>query len=1449
MDDHAGKRLVTWAVMVSLAALWRAVGVHPAAVIGHSLGEVDAACVAGTLSLAEGARVATIRGQLTEQLRGQVGLVAVGLPADVVRERLHQWDGKLLIGAINSPTSVAVSGDHDALTELQQAWAGHTRLREITEAGYPSHSPAMEQLRQPLADRLGTVAFEPGTVAWYSTVTGEPVDPATLTGEYWYDNLRQPVDFHGAITALCRDGYTDFIEISAHPVLLADVRDTAEDAGVTPLAVGTLRSGEGGPRSFLTSAAQWHTGGGQLDWTTLLPGATRVDLPTYPFQHESYWLDGRTARTATAAIQPAPRVQALVRHACATVLGTSLERVEMGVAFKDLGFDSAMLTELITRLAATGLSLTSNTLFDYPTPTRLVDHLTGQTPRTTTTPATTGADDPIAIVSMSVRLPGGVDSPESLWSLLAEGTDAIADMPRDRGWDSQIPGGGFLYDAGLFDPEFFGISPREALAMDPQQRLLLETSWEAVERARIDPTALRGTATGVFFGAMGQDYGTGLTGTSASIISGRVAYVLGTQGPAVTVDTACSSSLVAIHMAAQALRSGECTMALAGGATVMVSPGIFTEFARQGGLSADGRCKAFADAADGTGWAEGVGVLILQRLSDAVRERRDIMAVIKGSAVNSDGASNGLTAPSGIAQQQVIRQALANAGLAPAHVDAEEAHDTGTTLGDPIEAQALLATYGQNRPTERPLLLGSLKSNIGHTQAAAGVAGVAKMILAMRQGPLPRTLHIDQPTTKVDWAAGAVRLLTEPAPWPQTDRPRRAGISSFGVSGTNAHLILEQAPPSAPDPATDTPPPVVPLVVTARSPQGLAAQAGRLASFLHDQDTPLAGTAAALITTRAQWDHRAVILAGDRDEAITALHSLAAGAPGPQVIHGTAGSLTGRGKTVMAFPGQGAQWPGMGAELWDTNQVFAERMAACEQALAPWVDWSLSDVIHQADGAPALDRADVVQPASFAVMISLAALWQAHGLRIDAVLGHSQGEIAAACIAGALTLPDAARIIAARSQAIAARLSGHGAMLSVATTETDARHVLQPLGDKIEIAAINSPAALVLAGPAHALDQAQAAFEARGTRTRTLPVDYASHTSQVDTLQDTLTGTLGHIRTTPPAIPWLSTVTQDWVTGPVDPGYWYDNLRQPVRFADAIAELSNQGYGVFIESSPHPVLVTAIEETLQTSAPAVVGTLRRDQGSHAQFLRSMADLYVRGIPVNWAQLIPASRHPVPLPTTAFQHKHFWLKPTTPTDATGLGLASAQHPLLGAVVETPQSDEVVLTGRVGLPLQPWLANHAVGGQVLVPGTALVELAIHAGDHTGCPMLDELVIETPMLLPVSTILRLQVIVAEQDETGRRPLAIYSRPETGDPAWTRHATGYLSDNQAAEGPPVLTSWPPADAHPLRLEDFYDTLADRGYHYGPVFQGVQAAWQGGNETFAEVALPEGTDTTGFPL
>uniref|UniRef100_UPI003D744872 type I polyketide synthase n=1 Tax=Streptomyces chumphonensis TaxID=1214925 RepID=UPI003D744872 len=944
----------------------------------------------------------------------------------------------------------------------------------------------------------------------------------------------------------------------------------------------------------------------------------------------------------------------VVREHVAAALGHASSRtVDPDRPFKELGFDSLAAVDLRNRLTAhTGLRLPTTLVFDYPTAGALAGYLLprlvpedAEAAGRAVAPAPPPADaprpvddEPIAIVGMSCRLPGGVTSPEELWELLAEGRDAITPCPDDRGWDiedyydpdPEQPGrtygrqGGFMTGADAFDAAFFGISPREALAMDPQQRILLEASWEAVERAGIDPHSLRGSRTGVFVGLVSFDYaarslGPGLEdlegflgiGNSASVASGRVAYTLGLEGQALTIDTACSSSLVALHLAARALRAGECGMALAGGVTVLPSPSIFLEFSRQRGLSEDGRCRAFSSDANGFGPAEGVGVLVLERLSDARRNGHRVLAVLRGSAVNQDGASNGLTAPNGPSQQRVIRQALAEAGLSPADVDAVEAHGTGTALGDPIEAQALLATYGQGREADRPLWLGSVKSNLGHTQAAAGVAGVIKMVLALREGTLPRTLHVDEPSPHVDWSGGDVALLTEATPWPETGRPRRAAVSSFGISGTNAHVVLEAADPSAEEPdeaegaaeaagaagAAHVGPvwraQAPPWVLSARDGDALRAQATRLAAHFTETapDADPFDVGHALLTQRAALEHRAVLTGPDLPGLLASARALADGAPVPGTVTGRTGHV---GGVTFVFPGQGSQWLGMGRELLAECPVFAARMAECENALAPFVPWSLTELLTGSDGSGSdpdakwgdwTERVEIIQPALWAVMVSLAAVWEAMGVTPSAVVGHSQGELAAAVVAGALTLHDGARIVTARS-ALAAPLAEHGRLMSVALGADELAPILARWGGALTVAAVNGPASTVVAGPHAELDALTAELEADGVWSRAVAHTYASHSPQMDALREALLDVARPVAPAPSRVAFVSTVTGRLHDGDeLDAAYWYRNLREPVAFREAVETAVALGHTTLVEISPHPVLVGAVQETVEAATP------------------------------------------------------------------------------------------------------------------------------------------------------------------------------------------------------------------------------------------------------------------------
>ncbi|MET7426649.1 type I polyketide synthase [Dactylosporangium sp. NPDC005555] len=1045
--------------------------------------------------------------------------------------------------------------------------------------------------------------------------------------------------------------------------------------------------------------------------------------------------------------------------------------------------------------------------------------------------------EPIAVVGMACRFPGGVRSPEDLWRLVDTGTDAIGPFPDNRGWDtdavydpdpdrmgtSYTRHGGFLYDADQFDAAFFEMNRREALAADPQQRLLLEVAWEAIESAGIDPAALHGTDTGVYAGIVYHDYGPEagrapeevegymVTGKTGAVASGRVAYTLGLHGPAVTLDTACSSSLVAVHLAGQALRSGECTLALAGGATVIATPGAFIEFSRQRGLAPDGRCKSFAAAADGTGWAEGVGLLLLERLSDAERNGHPVLAVIRGSAVNQDGASNGLTAPNGPSQERVIRQALANARLSAADIDAVEAHGTGTALGDPIEAQALLATYGRHRPAGRPLHLGSIKSNIGHTQAAAGVAGIIKMIQAMRYGTLPQTLHVDAPTPHVSWD-DSIQLLTAALPWTATGHPRRAAVSSFGLSGTNAHVIVEQSPVQADvAEASDV---LLPWLISARSERALADYATRLLPAGSGGD--LNGVARTLAASRARMPHRAAIVATDPAELRATLTALTDGTATPALITNS-GAGRSTGKTAFVFTGQGSQYPGMGRDLYNAFPVFAD---ALDEALAQ-LDPQLKTLMFNGP-ADVLNQTGYAQPAIFAVETALYRLIRSTGVTPHYLTGHSIGEITAAHAAGILTLPDAATLITTRAR-LMQDLPPGGAMLAASTSADTVRPYLT---DGTSIAAVNSPTSLVISGPRHDLEAIDTRLRSDGHRTRWLHVSHAFHSALMDPILTPLTDIAAQLTYHPATIPVISTTTAQ----PLTTTDWARHARNTVNLHHALTYLTDHGTTTFIEVGPDTQLTPHLTGALN------VGVQHRTKPQTTTLLTALATVHTH---TNHAITWPGSDTVAGLPTYPFQHQHYWLTPTTDTNPTDLGLDPTTHPHLASSITLP-TGHTVYSGRINPKTHPWLNQHTILGTPIAPATTLLDLALHTATSHNTPHITDLTIEQPLPMPATGATNLQVEVGDADPAGQRGITIRSRPQgAGDTPWATHATGSISpETPQQEAYAWATSWPPPGAAPIDITGMYEDLAELGYDYGPDFRNLEAAWRDGDDIYAEVAL-----------
>ncbi|WP_432116494.1 type I polyketide synthase [Streptomyces sp. S1] len=1446
LDETGNTQPALFALEVALYRLVESWGVKPEVLTGHSIGEIAAAHVAGVLSLEDASKLVSARGRLMQALPAGGAMVAVQASEETVLPLLAGREAEAGIAAVNGPESVVIAGVESVVLEIAQALG--VKFKRLT-VSHAFHSPLMDPMLEDFRAVVAGLSFSPPRIPIVSTVTGQLAAEELQSADYWVQHVRRPVRFADAVRTVEAQGVENLLELGPDAVL-----------SVLSGGVPVLRRDRPEPQQLVTALARLFVNGVAVDWKAYYEGsgARPVDLPTYAFQHENYWLEPTSSGTYVAPVvehRTAPkggaaelveelaglgdaeqdqRLLRLVREQLAGVLGYA-DPDAFGAAqvFTELGLTSMTAVELRNRLsAATGLRIPATVGFDHPTPQAVVAYLKsellGSDTVRRTFAATRTSDEPIAIVGMACRYPGGAASPEDLWRLVADGVDAVGPLPTGRGWDEDLYDpdpdrsgksytreGGFLYEADRFDAGFFGISPREALGMDPQQRLLLETAWEAFERAGIDPETVRGDQVGVFAGGNGADYATMMTrapegvdgylmtGNAASVVAGRIAYAFGLEGPAMTVDTACSSSLVALHLAAQALRSGECSMALVGGVTVMSTPGTFIEFSRQRGLAPDGRCKAFSADADGTGWAEGVGMLLVEPLSQARRNGHEILAVVRGTAVNQDGASNGLTAPNGPSQQRVIRQALANARLTPADIDAVEAHGTGTRLGDPIEAEALLATYGQERGDQGPLWLGSLKSNIGHAQAAAGVGGVIKMVQAMRHGILPKTLHVEEPSPLIDWSAGEIELLTEARAWPETGRPRRAAVSSFGASGTNAHVVLEQAPEALVAPEEGVAPVVVPWVVSGRTAGALRGQLERVRTFAVDNDARPVDVGASLVSSRSVFEHRAVIV-------------------GDETVEGVAGA----GRVGVMFTGQGAQRAGMGKELYEAFPAFA---AVFDEVLSH-LDEGLRDVVFSGEG---LDETGNTQPALFALEVALYRLVESWGVKPEVLTGHSIGEIAAAHVAGVLSLEDASKLVSARGRLMQALPSG-GAMVAVQASEETVLPLLAGREAEAGIAAVNGPESVVIAGvEADVLEIAQAL----GVKFKQLTVSHAFHSPLMDPMLDDFRAVVAGLSFSTPRIPIVSTVTGQAATAEElqSVEYWVEHVRRPVRFADAIRTVEQRGVGLLLELGPDGVL-----SALADGIPA----LRKGRPEPQQLVTALARLFVNGASVDWKAYYEGSgARPVDLPTYAFQRDSYWLVPVADTaDVASAGLATAGHPLLGAVVELADGDGLVLTGRLSLATHPWLADHAVAGTVLLPGTAFVEMAVQAGDRVGCDRIEELTLAAPLVLPERGAAQLQITVGAADDSGRRTLAVHARPEGDDgtdEAWVRHASGVLTA-AAASVPADLVAWPPAGAVEVDVEGAYERLVEQGYDYGPAFQGLRRSWRRDGEVYAEVVLPE---------
>ncbi|MEU7360564.1 type I polyketide synthase [Streptomyces olivaceoviridis] len=1499
---------------MALGTLWQARGLRVDAVLGEDGAELAAACLTGYLSLPEAVRLlvtdrsaaappkrARRRGRTSALYSSVTGAAVVGdrLAPDHWSRRPAPggWAGAVhalreaghdLFVTVGPPPTTAGTGP--VAVPSGHGDTGHLLVPEGTDAAVPDtavrlvstfdgHDDCVTRFHRALATAHALGA----DIDWSGHFTGGPA-PADLPSyafqrrSYAVADGREAAEREAAEradtgAAPVPDPTRTTSEASTGPATGTPATDRERTGSGVPVPTGA-GSGEPGDADALTTAS------GRAVAVTTAPAG----VPTPPGEREA---------------------RRLVRELTARVLGhDGAGDIDPARPFRDLGLDSSLSLELCRRLStATGITVTAAALFDHPTPAALgarlarADSTGGPHPPGTVRAAGTAntaprGDEPVAVVAMSCRFPGGIASPEDLWQALAEGRDTAGPLPAGRGWPAGPGGlgpagvreGGFLHDADRFDADFFGIGPREADALDPQQRILLELAWETFERAGLDPTGLRGERVGVFIGGTGHEYGPRtadgspghdgylFTGTTPALLSGRIAYVLGLEGPALTIDTACSSSLVALHQAAQALRLGECRLALAGGVTVMGAPGVITELGRRQALAPDGRCKAFSADADGTAFGEGAGLVLLEPLSEARRHGHPVLAVVCGSAVNSDGASNGLAAPSGRAQRRVIRQALDAAGLGPGGVDAVEAHGTGTALGDPVEAGALLAVYGRDRDPVHPLWLGSVKSNLGHTQAAAGVAGVIKVVEALRHRELPATLHVTEPTREVDWGGGPVRLLTRARPWPDRDRPRRAGVSSFGISGTNAHLILAEPPPlppapdagepdaqpagagtrepGGPDPAGVPRPAPALWLLSAHTPAALRAQARALAQYTVDHPEADVGQVAhALGTGRAHLSHRAAVWGREAEELRTGLRAVADRTPHARGESGTAGGHDG---VALVFPGQGGEWPGMARALYAESPAFARRLRTAVEALAAHSDLTLRHLLGDESGTM-LGRVDLVQPALFAVSVSVAGLWSDHGVPVTAVVGHSQGEIAAAHIAGALSLEEAARIVAVRARVLAEPAPDTGGMASVALGEQEVRAHLAARGCEARVAVVNGPRATVLAGDRTELRALVAEWEARGTPARLLGVGYASHSPWMERLREKLTAALSGPAPAGTTVPFYSATTGARCPGTaLDAGYWFRNLREPVRLDRAVRAMLADGHRLFVEVGPHPVLGDAVEQIAEETGAevTVLPSLRRDGADVDHFTRAIARAWTAGAPVDGHRLVPAPSGPppVPLPTYPFQRRRHWLAPAARPAA-----AAGGHGLFGTPVDVAGSGTTVLTAELSLASHPWLAGHTVAGRVLLPASAYAEAALWAGRRAGTPLLRDLVIDTPVVLPETGAVTMQAVLGDEDD-GRRTVTLSSRPagprHAG--AWTVHATGVLTADPAPRSGDGASSWAPP-GEPEAPDGWYEDLLAAGYAYDGPFRALAGVWPAGDEdgglSFAAARLPDAYAVAGFAL
>ncbi|AKT41315.1 type I polyketide synthase [Chondromyces crocatus] len=1538
LDDTLYTQPALFALEYALTELWRSFGVTPQVVMGHSVGEIAAACVAGVLNLEDALRLVCERSRRMHALPPGGAMAAIAASEAHVVEALANVSASVSVAAVNGPSETVISGAAEVVAERIAWFVSHGIKAQPLAVSHAFHSPQMDPILDDFQAAIAGLSYSPPQIGFISNLTGRPAESGqTLDAAYWRRHARAPVRFAAGMAALAELQIDVFVEVGPRPTLLGMGRRSLPDHPGAWLP--SLRKGQDEQRQILTSLTTLHVRGAPVDWAAYDHGRTRrrVALPTYPFERERYWIEQPDADLAdhpsaksteepdriacppvsdrNASVSSGPLVEtnsdvvrrlrtaspARRRHLLATHVASEVARVlgfdparplDPALGFFELGMDSLLSVELRGRLQKSlGCALPTTVAFDYPSVDALTAHLArnvldleGRAPPITA--AAIRRDEPVAIIGMACRFPGGANNVDAYWRLLRDGADATHEVPRDR-WDvdayydpdPDAPGkmisrrGGFVQGIGvdMFDASFFHISPREAVTMDPQQRILLETTWEALEDAGQIADRLVSSRTAVMLGIASNDYaallgssegsstidGYALTGNAASCAAGRISFILGLQGPCLSVDTSCSSSLVATHLACQALRNGEAELAIAGGANLILLPEVNVMFSRLRALSPDGRCKAFDASANGYVRGEGAGIVILKRLSDALRDGDRIHAVLRGSAVNHDGRSSGLTVPNGPAQQAVIRQALASAGVSPAQVGHIEAHGTGTPLGDPIEVQSIAAVLGEGRPASSPVLLGTAKANIGHLEAGAGVAGLIKAALCVKHGEIPSNPLFETPSPKIPWADIPVVVPTELTAWPAIDGPRTTGVSSFGMSGTNAHVVLTEPPLAfAPEPFTSGSPPLVHLLpISARSPEALRALATAYRDALSrgalSGDDVLAHDVCFTAGTRRTHHlHRLAVRGASREDLVAGLDAA--------LTNWSSSASPARGrKLAFMFSGHNSQWVGMARGLLD-EPVFAEALGACSRALAPYLGESLLDLL--ASGEDRYHEMHVVHPALFSVQVALAALWRSWGVEPDAVVGHSFGEIAAAHVSGALSLDDAARVIGLRSVLYERlRTSGpRGAMASVELSTDDARAAIADMNDRVFIAVSTGPTSSVLSGEATAVEQVVKELEQRGIFGRLLRVSIAGHSPHVEPLREELVAGLQGIEPRQTAVPMFSTVLGQYIDGEaLDADYWGRNLRDRVRFWDALQGLAEDGFDAFLEVSPHPVLQNAVEQGLHQLGRdgLALPSLRRDEPERPSLLDTLGALYTAGYPIEFGRLFPSGGRVVDLPTYRFQRTRHWIE--TPTRNAPAGQTSARGPrLLGERITSARSPgEHYLALALAPAAFPLLKEYVLRRLPLVSPAVLLGIAWAAAaevldvspttgpDHRASPLvLEDVALHTPWVVPQEGPRHAQLILSSRAENDAS-FEIFSSATPGGP-WQRHAAGRsrrLSPDEISMPAPVaLAEIRARCAEELTGEAFLDGLAAGGLALGPGLRCVERVWRRPGEVLGLFKLSE---------